>query len=82
MKIQTEVFVPVLGESFDVLLPQNLLIKECLDLVARSIQDISEGLFVASEEVELYYRISGVMVDINQSVEKSGIMNGTQLMLI
>jgi hypothetical protein len=82
LKTQIEVFVPVLGKNYDIMTPKNIRVGDCLELVIRSIQDMSEGLFVGSPEVKLYYRIGGEVVDINQSIEHAGIINGTQLMLI
>jgi hypothetical protein len=82
MKVQTEIFVPVLERHFDVMLPTNVRVGECIDLINKVISDLSEGLYSGNDVTMLCDRDSGVVIDISISVEDANIKNGSRLMLI
>ncbi len=81
-EILIECFVPVLNKSFDARIPVDKTINEILQLLSKSICDLSGGLFIADDEVLLCDYQSGKSYNINLSVKEQGLQNGSKLMLI
>ncbi len=81
-QILVECFVPSVNQSFDAFLPLHKTIKEILELLSKSICELSGGLFIADEDVLLCDRGSGKVYDINLSVKEQGLTNGSKLMLV
>ena len=81
-KVLVEVFVPVIGESYDVFIPPTSQMSEVLELLKKAITDLSAGRYVATSSTSICYRESGSIININMSVYELGIHNGSKLMLI
>lgn len=81
-KVLINLFVPVLGESFDIFIPQNETIYKTLELIKKAIVQISDGKFIPSRSCSLAYKISGEILDINKSAKEANLHNGSKLMLI
>ncbi len=81
-KILVEIYVPVLGVSWDMFIPQELKMHEILNMIKKSVIDLSGGRFVANENTVICYREDGTILNINLSVDELGIRNGSKLMLI
>ncbi|MCM1299223.1 MAG: methyltransferase [Firmicutes bacterium] len=75
-------FVPVLGETFDMFISLEAPMYEILELVKKGISKMSYGRFLANEDTVICYRDNGNIVNINLSVYELNIVNGTKLMLI
>jgi hypothetical protein len=81
-KVLVEIFLPAANMSFDVYLPIKRRMSEVMPLINKVISDLSEGKYQATDDAVLYERKSGVVCDVNSTIEKLGIKNGSQLMLI
>lgn len=81
-QILVECFVPSINQSYDAILPMDKTIHEVLELLSKSICELSGGLFIADEDVLLSDRNSGKVYDINLTVKEQGLTNGSKLMLI
>lgn len=81
-KILVNVFVPILGVSYDIFIPIQSQLYEITELVKRAVFELSEGRFIASQDTVLSLRSSGEIFDINSTIFELEIKNGTKLMLI
>lgn len=81
-KVLVEIFAPVVGESYDVFIPQTSKMSEIVLLVSKSISDLSGGKFKPSESTILCDADSGNIFNINLSVYELEIRNGSKLILI
>lgn len=81
-KVIVEVYVPVMGKAYDVFIPKNKKLSEISKLLAKSISDLTDGMFAMTEDNILCDRITGKVLDINLSVADLELKNGSQLMLI
>lgn len=81
-KILTEILLPASGEVYDVRIPSDSRVAEVTVLIAKQLERLSNGLFVANSTTVLCDRESGQILDINKFVAELGIENGSKLMLI
>lgn len=81
-KVLVEVFVPVIGTAYDVLIPLKSGMAEVAQLLKKAVTELSNGHFVATEDTTVCYRENGTIININMSVYELGIRNGSKLMLI
>ena len=80
-KLLVELSVPLLDKTFDVFLPYNKSIGNIICLLNKSLEDISNGVFVSSDTNFLYNKTTGERYDINIPLGKTNIKNGTRLIL-
>jgi len=81
-KIIVSVSVPVVGCTYDAVIPRRLRLAEVTRLLADMLEEIQEGSFVASEDVAICDRNTGAILNINITVDELGLKNGSQLMII
>ncbi|GAM12646.1 hypothetical protein [Mesobacillus selenatarsenatis] len=81
-KVLVEVFIPASEKSYDVFLPQGILLHEIVYLLAGTMTELSQGYYSATPDTILCDRKTGTILNINQTVEEIGLMNGAKLMLI
>lgn len=81
-KVIVEVFVPVLGRSFDMFIPLQAPMHEILELMIKAVTEMSDGRFIPNETTALSRREDGTIFNINLSAFELGIRNGSRLMLI
>ena len=81
-KVLIEVFVPVLGESYDVFIPLTSPMYEVLELLKRAVTEMSDGRFIADESTAICHREDGTIININLSVYELELRNGSKLMII
>ncbi len=81
-KVLIEVFVPILGETFDMFISLQAPMYEILELIKKGISEMSYGRFMANKSTVICYRDNGNIININLSVYELNIVNGTKLMLI
>lgn len=77
-----EVFLSAAGRSYDIKIPRCSMMWEVTKLVAIALEDLSNGLYTASEDSVLCDRETGAIFNINYPIEELGITNGSQLILI
>ncbi|MBQ2745337.1 MAG: methyltransferase [Lachnospiraceae bacterium] len=77
-----EVYLPAAGKSYDIKIPRCSQMWEVCKLVGQALEELSDGLYKATEDLVLCHRATGTIFNINYSVEELGIMNGSQLILI
>ena len=81
-KVLVEVFIPASEKSYDVFLPLESKLHEVVHLLAGTMTELSQGYFSATQDTILCDRKTGIILNINQTVEEHGLMNGAKLMLI
>lgn len=81
-KILIEVFVPMLEQEYDVFVPINKKIKNVTRLINDAIVDLSNGCFPKKNDIVLYNRQNGFILDPKLNVKEAGLVNGSQVILI
>jgi hypothetical protein len=81
-KILVEVFLPALGQSYDVFIPLESQLSEVILLLTKVLNDLSSGCYIAGEDAILCDRETGNIFSINMSVYELGLKSGSKLMLI
>ena len=79
--ILIELWIPAAGHGYDVLIPRGSKLHVVQQLLAAAAKELSAGKYIPSEDACLYDEI-GTILDINMTVEESGLKNGSRLMLI
>lgn len=81
-KYLVDIYVPALGEHFDVYLPMGKRIGEAVMLLVQLISSLSGGSYKGTADSTLLNAISGEAYDFDTSVYDSGIRNSSRLILI
>ena len=80
-KVYVILFVPQIGEKYEMFLPISKKIGSISKLLTKSINELSDGSFPIKDSL-LYDRESGIMYDLNITVKESNIRNGSEIILI
>jgi len=80
-KLLIEVYVPALGNTFDVFIPHNAKVYELQPLLTTAVVQIAGGLFVPNDAA-LCHGDTGAIYNNSMSVQDMKLVNGSRLMLI
>lgn len=81
-KVLVKVYVPIIEEQYDILVPLNRRIYNVIKLLAKAINELSNGYYAPKDEPMLYDKITAIPYDENLSIRESNIRNGTELILL
>ena len=82
MKVLVNIYVPAIGQKFDVRIPRTLRIKAVTSLIAKTIEDLSDHQYTASGEEYLCSANKNILLRQNATLEKYGIKNGDHLVIM
>lgn len=80
-KILVTVYVLSLEIQYDILIPINLGMKEALDLMQKSIVELTSGSYKKKDDVILFNE-DGNVINYNNIVKFSGLKNGSKIMMV
>ena len=81
-KVLVKIYVPIIEEQYDILIPVNRRIHNVVKLITKSKNELSNGNYVPIKTPVLYDKITATPIDENLSIRESDIRNGTELVLI
>lgn len=81
-KLMVELYLPAAGRSYDVRIPTGSRIGEIIPLLEGCMAELASGYFIPAADSILCEQETGMVLNVNMTVEESGILNGTKLMLI
>lgn len=81
-KLLVTIYVPLLGEKYDILIPINKKIGTVKKIIINTIDELSGNNLVNKENMKLYNKEDCKLYDNNIYVKSSNIVNGSILMLI
>lgn len=80
-KVYIILYVPQIGEKYEMFLPISKKIGSISKLLTKSINELSDGSFPIKDSL-LYDKESGSVYDLNITVKESNIRNGSEIILI
>ncbi len=81
-KVLVRLTVPDLDESYDVFIPINRKIGNVIELLNKSLSEMTKGIYVGSKKQNLYNKYTSARYDNNLLVIETDIRNGTHIILI
>ena len=81
-KINVDIFVPTINETYNVFLPVNKSVGEIIHLLNKSINELTKGAFPISNNLSLLNLYTNSIYNLNFSVKDNKILNGSKLMLL
>lgn len=81
-KVLVSLYIPALGQKYDVYIPVFLAVKDVIVLLSKAIENLVDGKFKASGEELLCEKGRNILLDNNHCIEDYGIKNGDELILI
>lgn len=81
-KVLIQLYIPVTGEKYDIHLPQTISVHQATGLIASFFAGMTGGAYLPDTGSTLCDMASGVIYNVNSSVESLHLKNGTKLMLI
>lgn len=82
MKLLLNIYIPAIGQQYDILVPDSLRVKNVISLVAGTVEQLSNHLYISSGEECLCSVEKNIRFRTNTALEKYGIQNGDHLVLI
>lgn len=82
MKVLVSVFVPAIGETYDVLIPDFLTVQEAIPLLVNDIEFLSNNRYISTGQELLCRRENNTVFCASQSLTDYGLRNGECLVLI
>lgn len=80
-RILVELFVPALGKTYEVWIPNDISIAILKRLLSRAILDMSEGQLIINES-NVIMNENGCIYQKDTLIEDTDIINGTKLLVI
>ena len=81
-KVLIKVYVPYIGEEYDVFIPINKKIGTIKILLINAIKEIAECSELNINTLKIYDKITGKKLDNNILVKDSNLENGSKLILL
>ena len=81
-KININIFIPGLDKDFDLELPINLEMTKAIEKKKKAINEMTEGAYVVSENMKLYEKSTGKLINTNNIVKYSGLTNGCSILML
>lgn len=82
MKILVSVFVPAIGETYDVLIPDFLSVQEVIPLLVNDIEFLSNNRYISTGQELLCQRETNTVFSTSENLGAYHLKNGEQLALI
>lgn len=81
-KALVEISVPAINNTYDVYIPLDCKMRNILLLVSQTIKDLSDGVFLPSNETVLCDFNSGQIYDLTKYAKDLNIKNGSKILMI
>ena len=81
-KVLVILTVPDLDDSYDVFIPINRKIGNIIELLNKSLNELTKGVYVGGKQQNLYNKYTGARYNNNLLVIETDIRNGTHRILI
>lgn len=82
MKLLINVSVPAIGEQYDILVPDNLRIRNVTLLIAETVENLSNHMYISSGGEHLCSADRNILLRPHATLDKYGIKNGDHLVMI
>ena len=80
-KVYVILYVPLIGERYEMFLPISKKIGNITRLLTKSVNELSDGTFPIKDSL-LYDKKDGKAYDLNITLIESNIRNGSEIILI
>lgn len=81
-KVLIKLTVPDLDDSYDVFVPINRKIGNVIELLNKSLNELTKGVYKGTRQQNLYNKYTGARYNNNLLVIETDIRNGTHVILI
>lgn len=82
MKILINVYVPAIEMKYDILVPSFLRIKNITALIAETVENLSNHIYISSGAECLCSADKNILLRPNATLEQYGIQNGDHLVMM
>lgn len=80
-KICITIYLPILEEKYDVLVPVDRKVHDIIDLMSRALPELTNEYYKENRP-NLYNKNTGKMYDLNQTIKETDIRNGTRVIIM
>lgn len=81
-KVIVRVFVPSLEKEYNIWIPLNKKIYSVVNLIAKGISEMTDGVYNPKKLPILYNRETGINYNLNDVVKDTDIVNGSELVFM
>jgi len=80
-KVLVELVVPEIDVKYDIYLPINRRIGNVIDILNKTLNELTNGMYVAKESTSIYDSQTGIAYGYNSLVRETNIRNGSTIVL-
>lgn len=80
-KINVDVVIPSLNETYNIFIPVNKTVGEVVSLINKAVNELTDGEFPISNSLSLINLYTGTLYNFSYSVKNNKIQNGSRLVL-
>ena len=81
-KIYINLFIPTIDKNYDIELPINLEMKYVIEKIQNTINELTEGAYIVRNDIKLYDKNTGYLINMDNIVKYSGLKNGCSVMIV
>lgn len=81
-KYLIEVYLPYTEKSYDIYIPQNILIFDATRLISNALEKVTNGVYKSTPNAVLCEKNNCDVLDVNKRAYELNIKNGSKLILI
>lgn len=81
-EILVKLYVPMIDEQYDIWIPLDKKISTIINLLVKSVNELTKGYYTPSKTPCLYDRITAKPISVNLKVIETDIRNGAELIMI
>lgn len=81
-KILVKLYVPMIEKIYDVWLPAGKKIYNVIYLLSKAINELNDGGYRPTKMPALYDKFTGEKYNLNETIVKTSIRNGAEIILI
>ena len=82
MKLLLNISIPAISQKYDILVPDSLRVKTIVSLIANTVSDLSNHLYVVSGEESLCSVEKNISLRPNATLKAYGIKSGDHLIMM
>lgn len=81
-KILISIYIPTIEKIYDLFIPINKKIGTIKSLIESFLIEVTEGIYVVTEDSNFYDKDTGLPYDVNETVKDTSLKNGSEIILI
>ena len=81
-KVLIQLEIPLIEKKYDLFIPTNKKVGTVKSLIEKALVELTDNVYVISEDTNFYSKELGTIYDVNQTVRDTDLKNGSRVILL